>query len=81
MSNFREIAAELLGSGAAHEVADAAGLQREVTRLFVDDIRRGAMAEAGGRWHRSNAGAVERTIGVIREELAKIDRSGGGSQR
>ncbi|HTO04792.1 MAG TPA: glycosyltransferase N-terminal domain-containing protein [Opitutus sp.] len=80
MSNFRAIAAELLAAGAAHEVADAAGLQREVARLFADDIRRGAMAVAGGRWHRSNAGAVERTVRVVREELDRL-RSGTREDR
>lgn len=72
MSNFRVIAAELLAQGAAHEVADAAALQREVLLLLGDRARREAVAAAAGRWQRSNAGAVERTISVIREELAKL---------
>lgn len=72
MSNFRTIAAELRAEGAAHEVADEAALISEVHRLLQDAPRREAMAAAAGRWHRRNAGAVDRTIQVIREELAKL---------
>jgi 3-deoxy-D-manno-octulosonic-acid transferase len=72
MSNFRTIAAELLACGAAKEVPDARGLAREVAGLLGDVQRRAAMADAAGRWQRENAGAVERTLAVIRGELAKI---------
>ena len=73
MSNFRVIAAELVAAGAALEVADAAALLREATRLLTDRERREQMAAAAGRWHRANAGAVDRTLAVIREELAKLN--------
>ena len=72
MSNFRPIAAELLAEGAAREVADEAALSKEVGALLQDSLQRGAMAAAAGRWHRRNAGAVDRTVEVIREELAKL---------
>lgn len=72
MSNFRTIAAELLTEGAAREVADEAALINEVGTLLQDTPQREAMAAAAGRWHRSNAGAVGRTIDVIRGELAKL---------
>jgi 3-deoxy-D-manno-octulosonic-acid transferase len=72
MSNFRMISAELLAQGAAHEVANAAVLQREVSLLLGNRARREAMATAAGQWQRSNVGAVDRTIRVIREELAKL---------
>jgi 3-deoxy-D-manno-octulosonic-acid transferase len=72
MSNFREIAAELRAEGAAHEVADEAALIMEVHTLLQDAPRREAMAAAAGRWHRRNAGAVARTVELIREELAKL---------
>jgi 3-deoxy-D-manno-octulosonic-acid transferase len=78
MSNFRVIANELIAQGAAHEVADGLALQREVVSLLEDSARRDAMAAAAVRWHRSNAGAVERTIGFIREELATIEQSNKG---
>ena len=72
MSNFRVIAAELRSQGAAQEVADANALQSEVVNLLGDRHRREAMARAAGEWQRSNAGAVDRTLRVIREELAKL---------
>jgi 3-deoxy-D-manno-octulosonic-acid transferase len=70
MSNFRVIAAELIGAGAALEVTDAAALPREATRLLTDRSRREEMSAAAGRWHRANAGAVDRTLTVVREVLA-----------
>ena len=72
MSNFRTISAELIAKGAAIEVADAAALPRDVLSLLGDRAIRERMAAAAVRWQRSNAGAVERTIGVVREELLKL---------
>lgn len=78
MSNFREIAAELLTHGAAVEVATTIALVNAVKSLLAEPTRREAMATAAGRWQRNNAGAVDRTVGVIREELART-RSDPGS--
>jgi len=72
MSNFRTITAELLDLGAAVEVMDAGELVKSATVLLTDPARRAAMANAAGLWHRSNAGAVDRTVAIIREELARI---------
>jgi 3-deoxy-D-manno-octulosonic-acid transferase len=72
MSNFRSIAVELCERGAAVEVEDVEGLKREVLDLFGNPEKRLAMALAATRWQRENAGAVDRTLGVIREELAKL---------
>ena len=74
MSNFRVIAEDLVTSGAAHEVADAPALKDEILGLLSDTSRRQSMAAAAGLWHRSNAGAVDRTIAIIREELGALDR-------
>ncbi len=71
MTNFRIIARELVERGAAHQVADSAALKNEVLTLLSDGVQRQAMATEAGRWQRENAGAVERTLDVIREELAK----------
>lgn len=71
MSNFCVIAAELRGQGAAVEVADAAALQIEVVRLLMEGAARETMAKAAGAWQRANAGAVDRTLAVIREELTR----------
>lgn len=72
MSNFRVIAADLVTSGAAHQVANAASLKAEILTLLTDASRRQTMATSAGSWHRSNAGAVERTIKIIREELRRL---------
>lgn len=71
MSNFRAIADELLQRGAAHEVADDAVLVHEITSLLRDANRSLRMASAAAQWHRENAGAVQRTADVIRDELEK----------
>jgi 3-deoxy-D-manno-octulosonic-acid transferase len=75
MGNFRVIADELRAGGAVVEVADAAALAAAVVALLPDSNRRAELAAAAGRWQRANAGAVERTLAVIRAELAKL---GGG---
>jgi len=71
MSNFRLIADELIAQGGALEVVDEAALRRETVALLGDSARRTSMAAAALRWQRSNVGAVDRTIAVILEELAK----------
>jgi 3-deoxy-D-manno-octulosonic-acid transferase len=75
LGNFRVIADELRAGGAVVEVADAAALAAAVVALLPDSNRRAELAAAAGRWQRANAGAVERTLAVIRAELAKL---GGG---
>lgn len=72
MSNFRTIAADMVAAGAACQVADRTALVEVVCALLDDPARREAMAVAAGAWQRSNAGAVDRTLAVIREELAKL---------
>ena len=72
MGNFRTIARDLVARGAAHEVADATALAAEVQELFRDARRRDELAAAAAQWHRENAGAVTRTLGIIREELGKL---------
>ena len=72
MGNFRLIARDLLARGAALEVADAAALAARAAELLPDAARRAEIAAAASCWHRENAGAVARTLAVIREELAKL---------
>jgi 3-deoxy-D-manno-octulosonic-acid transferase len=72
MGNFRGIAHELLDRKAAIEVADAATLAATAASLLTHVIQRAELAAAAVRWHRENAGAVERTLAVIRDELGKI---------
>ena len=75
MSNFRTIARELVEGGGAVQVADEYALAAEVKALLADAARREKMAAAAAEWQRANAGAVERTLAVLREELGK--RQGG----
>jgi 3-deoxy-D-manno-octulosonic-acid transferase len=72
MSNFRSISAELLGCGAAATAADPAALAAEVMLLVRDPARRASMASAAAAWRARNGGAVERTLGAVRAELAAV---------
>ena len=72
MGNFRMIARDLLARHAAREVADAAALTTAASELLGDSGRRGQLAAAAGEWRRENAGAADRTLAIIREELAKL---------
>jgi 3-deoxy-D-manno-octulosonic-acid transferase len=71
MANFRVIAKELLAQGAAVRVADAEALATTAADLLGDGSRRETLAAAAQAWHRANAGAVERTLAVVREVLGE----------
>lgn len=71
MSNFRVIARDLLRRGAAKEIATAEALAAAVSELLREPEQRAALAAAAGQWRRENAGAVERTLAVIREEVSR----------
>ena len=75
MGNFRVITRDLLERHAAVEVAGAAALAATAAELLPDEKRRGEIAAAASLWHRDNAGAVERTLGIIREELGKLGKN------
>ncbi|MEO6002128.1 MAG: glycosyltransferase N-terminal domain-containing protein [Opitutus sp.] len=72
MTNFRMIAAELLTDGAARQVADPGELRQQMLELLQNPGQREAMALAASAWHRRNAGAVARTLEIVRSELAKL---------
>ena len=71
MGNFRVIARELIAAGAVVQVATAAELASESAALLTDDARREKLSAAAVAWHRANAGAMERTLAVIREEMGR----------
>ncbi len=73
MGNFQMIARDLVARGAARQVAGANELADEVQGLMRDAARREALAAAAAHWHRDNAGAVARTLDVIRAELRRRD--------
>jgi 3-deoxy-D-manno-octulosonic-acid transferase len=74
MSNFRVIADELAAEGAAVRVTTAEELAGTAAALLRDANRRQALAAAATAWHARNAGAVGRTLAVVREELARLRR-------
>ena len=72
MGNFRVLADDLIARGAAHQVADATALAGDAQALLRDAAQRERLAAAAANWHRDNAGALDRTLAAIREELGKI---------
>jgi 3-deoxy-D-manno-octulosonic-acid transferase len=72
MGSFRVIANDLVSRGAAQIVPGEAALATMTANLLREESRRLALARAAAAWHRDNAGAVARTLAVIREELAKV---------
>ncbi len=72
MSNFRVIAADLVARGAARRVDDPAALAQAVEELLRDEGQRLAVAAAAAKWRRENGGAVERTLLIVRAELARL---------
>jgi len=72
MSNFRVIAQDLIARGAARVVADPAALARTAAQLLRAGVERQALAAGAAQWRRDNAGAVERTLAVIRDELQRL---------
>lgn len=65
MTNFREIAAMSIASGSARQVADAEGLAREATALFLDAEGRRLMGENGRRLIAEQGGATVLNMAVI----------------
>jgi 3-deoxy-D-manno-octulosonic-acid transferase len=74
MSNFRILARDLVARGAAREVADATALVSTAEELLRDASQRAALATAAAQWRRENAGAVERTLAVVRTELTRVKK-------
>ena len=72
MANFRVIANDLLARGAAQEVGDAAALVAVSEGLLRDADARQVLAVAAAAWREENAGAVDRTLAVIRTEIARL---------
>jgi 3-deoxy-D-manno-octulosonic-acid transferase len=72
MSNFRLIADELLDRRAAVEVSDPAELTAAILELFGHPEHRETMASAAALWQKDNTGALQRTLEIVRGELAKL---------
>jgi len=72
MGSFRSIARDLVDRGAARTVAGPADLADQAAALLGDPAQRGRISAAAASWRADNGGAVERTLAVIREELARV---------
>ncbi len=74
MSNFADIAKDLLARGAARRVQTPKELEAAAKELLGDPERCRALAAAGAAWRAENGGAAARTVEVIRECLARAGR-------
>ncbi len=73
MTNFREIIRTLTEAGAARKVETHSELIGEAVELLADTAQRGKLALAAKTWHEENRGATERTLAVIRTQLAALN--------
>jgi len=72
--NFKETVTQLLKQGAAIQIADAAGLEREVHLLLANPGARTVLGQAARRFVLSQQGATERTLQLV-ESLANPHRT------
>ena len=72
MSNFREIIRTLTEAGAVRKVATSAELITAAVTVLQDAPQREKLAAAARAWHAENCGATERTLLVIRAQLAGL---------
>jgi len=68
--NFAEATAGAIAAGAAHLVADADDMAREVCELLSDAARRKAMGDAARAFHAAHQGAVQRLWSWLRPQVA-----------
>lgn len=73
MTNFRDIARTLAEAGATRVVDNHSELVATAVELLQDTAQREKMAAAARAWGEANHGATERTLAVIRAELAKAN--------
>ena len=72
MTNFREIIRTLTEAGAVRKVETHSELIAAVVELLQDSAQREKLAIAAKAWHEENRGAAERTLAVIRTQLATL---------
>jgi 3-deoxy-D-manno-octulosonic-acid transferase len=70
MTNFREIIRTLTEAGAVRKVETHSELISAAVELLEDSPQRGKLAAAAQAWHEENRGATERTLQIIRTQLA-----------
>ncbi len=72
MTNFREIIRSLTEAGAVRRVETHDDLIAAAVELLQDESRRAQLAAAARDWSEANRGATERTLAVIRTQLAAL---------
>ena len=72
MTNFREIIRTLTEAGAVRKVETHSDLIAAAVELLQDPAQRENLAAAARAWHEANQGATERTLAVLRAQLAEI---------
>ena len=77
MGNFAEIAARLVGSGAALQLPGPAALAGAITELLNDPARLARMGASAARVAAHEAGVLDRVIDAIRPLLPPPEREGG----
>ena len=73
--NFKDAARRLVEVGGAVMVPDAAGLERELTKLLSNDAERERMGTAARDMVRRQQGATQRTLDVIDAAIGREVRS------
>ncbi len=73
MTNFREIIRTLTEVGAVRKVGTHSELVSIAVALLQDTVQREKLSAAARAWHEENRGATERTLAVIRTQLAALD--------
>lgn len=71
MTNFRDVASELLKFGAAMEIADGLGLGAAINRLLNDTHTRISMIDAAHQTIKHNKGALAETLDHLEPFLAQ----------
>jgi 3-deoxy-D-manno-octulosonic-acid transferase len=70
MTNFRDIIRSLTEAGAVRKVETHSELISVAVELLQDSAQREKLAAAAREWSEANRGATERTLAVIRTQLA-----------
>ncbi len=72
MQNFTSIVRSLRENYAAIQVPDAAELERACAELLTNETRRRELGENARRFVEANAGATEKTVNLILEQIPKL---------
>ena len=71
MQNFADIARNFVAQNAAIQVQDPETLENAITELLADEPRRAELGRNAFKVVRENLGAIDRTVEMILEQLAK----------